>query len=115
LTAALLSYVIVGVPAPRWVKGPAAGSTRSLLHGVARTWRDWEDLLPVLAERWHASRSIAVVTARRRGRSATTVWPNTRDAASLVIAAFLEPVTVLGHSVGAMAALWVALAARHSR
>ena len=91
------------------VEYPAAKPTLLLLHGVARNGRDWEPLLPELAADWR------VVALDHRGHGGSDRVPGEylvadygRDAAAFVRSTFTEPITVMGHSLGAMIALAVA-------
>ncbi|HEV7402917.1 MAG TPA: alpha/beta hydrolase [Chthoniobacteraceae bacterium] len=89
-----------------YAEGPAAGPPLLLLHGVTRNWRDWEPLLPELMREWH----VFALDHRGHGRSGRAaggyfVANYCRDADAFVRATFPEPVTVVGHSLGAMVAL----------
>jgi len=89
--------------------GPPRAPVLLLLHGVTRNWRDWEPLLPELTREWR----VVAVDHRGHGDSARApgeylVADYARHAAEFVRAAFSEPVTVLGHSLGAMVALSLA-------
>jgi pimeloyl-ACP methyl ester carboxylesterase len=105
----LLHRVFNGPPALHFVEGPVCGPSLLLLHGVARNWRDWEPLLPELMREWH----VIALDHCGHGESARTagqylVVDYARDAADFVRATFTEPVTVMGHSLGAMVALSLA-------
>lgn len=98
-----------GTPALRYIEGLAAGPPLLLLHGVTRHWRDWEPVLPALLRKWH----VFALDHRGHGESERTadgylVADYCRDAAAFVRATFSEPVTVVGHSLGAMVALSLA-------
>lgn len=89
--------------------GPPGAPVLLLLHGVTRNWRDWEPLLPELTREWR----VVAVDHRGHGDSARApgeylVADYARHAAEFVRAAFSKPVTVLGHSLGAMVALSLA-------
>src|SRR3954470_12651122 len=96
-----------GTPSLHYMEGPAAGPPLLLLHGVTRNWRDWEPLLPELMREWH----VFALDHRGHGQSGRAtdgyyfVADYCQDAAALVRATFPEPVTVAGHSLGAMVAL----------
>ncbi len=105
----LLHRVFNGPPALHFVEGPVCGPPLLLLHGVTRNWRDWEPLLPELMREWH----VIALDHRGHGESARTpgqylIVDYARDAAAFVRATFKDPVTVLGHSLGAMVALSLA-------
>jgi pimeloyl-ACP methyl ester carboxylesterase len=109
VTVPLLHHRTCGTPGLHYVEGPVAGPTLVLLHGVTRDWRDWEALLPALTRHWH----VAALDHRGHGESerlpgAYRVIDYARDAARFVSTTFPTPVTVLGHSLGAMVALWLA-------
>jgi pimeloyl-ACP methyl ester carboxylesterase len=98
-----------GAPTLHYVEGPRAGPALLLLHGVTRNWRDWEPLLPELMREWH----VFALDHRGHGRSGRAgdgylVADYCHDAAAFVRATFSEPVTVAGHSLGAMVALSLA-------
>jgi pimeloyl-ACP methyl ester carboxylesterase len=104
----LVHRVHRGAPALHYVEGPAAGPPLLLLHGVTRNWRDWEPLLPELMRDWH----VFALDHRGHGESERgngyLVADYCHDAAAFVRANFSEPVTVIGHSLGAMVALSLA-------
>ena len=92
-------------------EGPGANPPRPpllLLHGVSRNCGDWDLLLPGLLRDWH----VVALDHRGHGKSARAarylVADYARDAAAFVRGTFSQPVTILGHSLGAMVALSVA-------
>jgi pimeloyl-ACP methyl ester carboxylesterase len=106
----LLHRVFNGPSALHFVEGPVCGPSLLLLHGVSRNWRDWEPLLPELMREWH----VIALDHRGHGESARApdgyfVVDYARDAAAFVRATFKDPVTVMGHSLGAMVALSLAV------
>lgn len=109
MISSLLHRVFNGPPALHFVEGPVCGPPLLLLHGVTRNWRDWESLLPELMREWH----VIALDHRGHGESARVpdgylVVDYAQDAAAFVRATFTEPVTVMGHSLGAMVALSLA-------
>lgn len=109
MIAPLLHRVFNGQPALHFVEGPVCGPPLLLLHGVTRNWRDWESLLPELLREWH----VIALDHRGHGESARVpgqyfVADYARDAVAFVRATFTAPVTVMGHSLGAMVALSLA-------
>lgn len=99
-----------GPPAMHFVEGPNAGPPLLLLHGVLRNGRDWEPLLSELTREW---RVIALDHCGHGGSARTPaayqVADYARHAAAFVRATFSEPLTVMGHSLGAMVALSLAV------
>lgn len=99
-----------GPPAMHYVEGPDAGPPLLLLHGVLRDGRDWEPLLSELICEW---RVIALDHCGHGGSARTPgayhVADYARHAAAFVRETFSEPVTVMGHSLGAMVALSLAV------
>ena len=88
--------------------GVAGGPPLLLLHGVTRDHGDWAALLPRVASGWR----VIAVDQRGHGRSARAdrylVTDYAADAVRLVRDNIREPVTILGHSLGAMVAAAVA-------
>lgn len=96
--------------AHRMVLGPQSAPTLLLLHGVTRNGRDWETLLPELKNDWR----VFVVDHCGHGDSPRTpgeyrVADYARHTAEFLRTNFSEPVTVMGHSLGAMVALSLAV------
>src|SRR5262245_28727530 len=103
MTVPVVHRMYPGKPALHYVEGPAAGPPLLLLHGVTRNRHDWDLLLPELTKAWR------VVALDHRGHGGSGRAPGTyrvadyaRDTADFVNATFSEPVSVLGHSLGAM-------------
>src|SRR4051812_30612267 len=84
------------------VEGLKRGPTLLLLHGVARNWRDWQPLLPELSKAWH----VVALDHRGHGQSERAssyrVIDYARDAVRFLQEEFAEPITIVGHSLGAM-------------
>lgn len=82
--------------------------TLLLLHGVTRLWRDWEPVLPALTTFWN----IVALDHRGHGESERAasyfVTDYVADAVAFLRKDIGEPVTILGHSLGAMVAAAVA-------
>ncbi len=106
----LVHRVHRGPPAFHYAEGPLAGPTILLLHGVTRSWRDWEALLPELTREWR----VVALDHCGHGKSARTpgayrVADYARHVAGLIRAPdFPAPLVVFGHSLGAMVALHLA-------
>jgi pimeloyl-ACP methyl ester carboxylesterase len=100
--------VFPGPPALHYVELSSAGAPLLLMHGVTRNLWDWEPLLPELVKDWR----VVAFDHRGHGQSSRAsgylVADYARDAAEFVRGTFSEPVTLVGHSLGAMAALSVA-------
>ena len=85
-----------------------------LLHGVTRSWRDW---IPVMA-RLPADWQLVAIDHPGHGDSARTpnqyqVIDYARSVRKFVDSEFDSPVTIVGHSLGAMVALWLAAECRN--
>jgi pimeloyl-ACP methyl ester carboxylesterase len=97
-----------GSPSLKSVDHGGDGSTLLLLHGVTRCGEDWEPLLSELTSRWR------VITLDQRGHGESEradsylVSDYVADAVCLVCNEFSIPITVFGHSLGAMVAAAVA-------
>jgi pimeloyl-ACP methyl ester carboxylesterase len=92
-------------------EGPANGPPLWLLHGVGRRWQDFAPLLPGLTARW----SVRAPDQRGHGKSERApgrygVTDYVADAAAL-IRRRSEPAVLVGHSLGALAALGAAAVA----
>ena len=90
-------------------QGPRGGPTLLMLHGITDTWRSFEPVLPWLPPDWH----VVSMSQRGHGGSSTMASYRTRefaaDAAAMVAALDLAPVLVVGHSMGAVNALRLAI------
>jgi non-heme chloroperoxidase len=90
-------------------RGRRGGPSLLLLHGITDTWRSFEAVLPWLPPDWH----VVSMTQRGHGGSSTDASYRTRefaaDAAALVETLGLPPVLVVGHSMGAVNALRLAI------
>ncbi len=97
-----------GAPALRIAEGPDHGPALLLLHGVTRGWRDWEPLLPALADEWH----VFALDQRGHGASgrasAYLVMDYVSDVVRLLREQMNAPCVIFGHSLGAMVAAGVA-------
>ena len=93
----------------RTFDGPPGARTLLLLHGVTRNWSDWEPVIPELMRDWR----VVAVDHCGHGDSPRTpgqyfVADYARHTAAFLRARFAQPVTVAGHSLGAMVALSLA-------
>ena len=90
-------------------QGRRGGRPVLLLHGITDTWRSFEPVLPWLPPDWH----VVSMTQRGHGGSAAAASYRTRDfaadAAALAATLGLPPVLVVGHSMGAVNALRMAI------
>ena len=94
------------------VSGPGPESTAPtlvLLHGVTRQWRDYQGVLPALADYGR------IIVLEHRGHGASSqghdryrVREFVEDAVALLKTIPSQPVVLLGHSLGAMTAAMVA-------
>jgi len=97
-----------GTPALCYAEGPASGPPLLLLHGVTRFGREWEQLVPELAQHWR------VLTLDQRGHGGSGRAPSylvvdyVADAVRFVREAVGVPLVLFGHSLGAMVAAAVA-------
>ena len=101
-----IERVFRGPPDLHYVEFPSSQPTLLLLHGAARDGRDWQPLLPELLDEWH----VVILDFRGHGESgrasgAYLVSDYARDAVAFVRGTFSAPITVMGHSLGAMVAL----------
>ena len=90
-------------------QGRRGGPALLLLHGITDTWRSFEPVLPWLPPDWQ----VISMSQRGHGGSSAVTSYRTRDfaadAAALVEALWLPPVLVVGHSMGAVNALRMAI------
>jgi non-heme chloroperoxidase len=90
-------------------QGRRGGPSLLLLHGITDTWRSFEPVLPWLPTDWH----VVSMTQRGHGGSSSAASYRTRefaaDAAALIATLELPPVLVVGHSMGAVNALRLAI------
>jgi pimeloyl-ACP methyl ester carboxylesterase len=88
--------------------GGAGDGPVLLLHGVNRAWYDWMPVLPAVAIR----HEVLAFDLRGHGKSgraeAYRVRDYAGDALAVVRECCREPAVLVGHSLGAMMALWVA-------
>jgi len=92
-----------------YAEGPDSGPPLVLLHGLGRRWQVFLPLLPALTARWH----IYAPDLRGHGRSSHVARGYRGDQYAEDILRFLQgrvgkPAAVFGHSLGGMAAMWVA-------
>jgi pimeloyl-ACP methyl ester carboxylesterase len=91
-------------PSLRYVDHGGEGPLLLLLHGVTRCGRDWELLLPALTANWR------VIALDQRGHGGSDraesylVTDYVADTIRFVRDEIAEPMTILGHSLGAMVA-----------
>jgi pimeloyl-ACP methyl ester carboxylesterase len=90
-------------------QGRRGGRALLLLHGITDTWRSFEPVLPWLPPDWH----VVAMSQRGHGGSSAASSLRTRDfaadAAALVTVLGLPRVLVVGHSMGAVNALRMAI------
>ncbi|GAB2594326.1 alpha/beta hydrolase [Ramlibacter solisilvae] len=90
-------------------QGRRGGPALLMLHGITDTWRSFEPVLPLLPADWH----VISMTQRGHGGSSVAASYRTRDfaadAASLIATLGLKQVLVVGHSMGAVNALRMAI------
>ncbi|WP_167772680.1 alpha/beta fold hydrolase [Ramlibacter henchirensis] len=90
-------------------QGPPGGPALLMLHGITDTWRSFEPVLPWLPPEWH----VVSMTQRGHGGSSAAASLRTRDfaadAAGLIDTLGLSQVLVVGHSMGAVNALRLAI------
>ena len=90
-------------------QGRRGGAAVLLLHGITDTWRSFEPVLRWLPPDWH----VVSMTQRGHGGSSSAASYRTRDfaadAAAMVATLELPPVLVVGHSMGAVNALRLAI------
>jgi pimeloyl-ACP methyl ester carboxylesterase len=98
-----------GRPKLSYRAGPASGPALLLLHGVGRSSGDYAGLAAMLSRRWQ----VCCLDLRGHGGSERAdsylVADYVPDVTDFVTRTYpIEPVTLLGHSLGAMVALAVA-------
>ena len=90
-------------------QGRHGGTPLLLLHGITDTWRSFEPVLPFLPDGWH----VVALSQRGHGGSDAAASYRTRefaaDAAAVMAALAMAPAIVVGHSMGAVNALRVAI------
>ena len=90
-------------------QGPRGGPAVLMLHGITDTWRSFAPVLPWLPPEWY----VVSVSQRGHGGSSPAASLRTRDfaadAAGLVEALGLTQVLLVGHSMGAVNALRMAI------
>jgi pimeloyl-ACP methyl ester carboxylesterase len=97
-----------GEPSLFLAEGDGTGPPLLLLHGVTRMHGDWSPLLGRLGASWR----VIALDQRGHGRSGRAgrylVVDYVADAVRIIREEVGEPVTILGHSLGAMVAAGVA-------
>jgi pimeloyl-ACP methyl ester carboxylesterase len=93
----------------QWTGDAASGAPLILLHGTTQSWRDWA----LVAEAIAAGRPVFAIDARGHGRSGRV--PNgyrlvdfPRDQQAFLREAEREPAVLVGHSLGALNAIYIA-------
>jgi len=85
-------------------RGPSQGPVLILLHGVTRSWRDWEPVVPFLSHQW----TIFAIDHRGHGQSdrASSYFVDdyAQDLIEVLEQGVGDPVVLVGHSLGAMVA-----------
>ncbi len=90
-------------------QGSRGGPTLLLLHGITDTWRSFEPVLPWLPREWR------VISLSQRGHGGSDAAPTYRtrdfaqDAAAVAEELSMPPFIVVGHSMGAVNALRLAI------
>lgn len=92
-----------------YAEGEDNGPPLVLLHGLGRRWQVFLPLIPSLSLRWH----IYALDLRGHGKSGhiSRGYRGTQyseDVVSFLRQRVTEPAVVFGHSLGGMAAMWVA-------
>ena len=93
-----------------YAEGPEGGPPLLMLHGFTDRWQTWLDLIPALMLRWH----VYALDHRGHGQSGRSKEGYAQasyasDAAEFLQAAIGRPAVLLGHSLGAMTAISVAV------
>jgi len=91
-------------------QGPPHGPALLLLHGITDSWRSFEGVMPLLPADW---RVVALSQRGHGGSSKDADGHDTRDfaadAAQAIEALGLAPAVVVGHSMGTVNALRLAI------
>lgn len=92
-----------------YAEGPATGPPLLLLHGLGRRWQIFLSLIPSLALRWQ----IFAPDFRGHGRSGRVprgyhLIEYGSDIVRLLYEKIQEPAVIFGHSLGGVAAMWIA-------
>ena len=89
-----------------YAEGPASGPPLLLLHGLTGRWQNFQPLIPHLTATWH----IYACDLRGHGKSGRSadhyhLTDYVRDSVAFLREQITTPTFVLGHSLGALAAL----------
>ena len=90
-----------------YAEGPNSGSPMVLLHGGSVSWENLQPLLPTLIDRWH----VFALDLRGHGKSGRPsdeqyhAVDYARDVSAFIRQQLGEPVILMGHSLGGLAAL----------
>lgn len=92
-----------------YAEGEDNGPPLVLLHGLGRRWQVFLPLIPSLSMRWH----IYAVDLRGHGKSGRVTRGYRGQQYAGDVVRFLkervqEPAVIFGHSLGGMAAMWIA-------
>lgn len=95
-------------------QGPSTGAPVILIHGLAASLHDWDDLLPLLAENGYAGYALDLLghgeSEKPEHRSEYTVETVYRHFSDWVDSLHIqEPMTLIGHSLGGAISLLYAL------
>ncbi len=98
-----------GVVKINYAEAPKRGRPLLLLHGVARNWRDFRGLIPVLSQRWH----VYALDMRGHGKSGRVPGGYqsrgyAADVTRLMREVVGQPAVIFGHSLGGMTAMHIA-------
>jgi pimeloyl-ACP methyl ester carboxylesterase len=91
------------------VHGPPTGRPLLLLHGLFDFWRSFTALIPALTSRWEVH-AFDMRGHGQSGRAPAAYRPAdyVQDAEEFLLGRMREPAVLLGHSGGALCALWLA-------
>ena len=92
-----------------YIEGPKSGPTLVMLHGLTARHQAWEPYIQQFMSKWH----VFACDLRGHGKSGRVsgqyrIVDYGRDIAAFLHGHFTKPVTLVGHSLGALTALNVA-------